>query len=413
MKYDLDVVFLGGLFPQEVKDEIYNNSIGSVQFAADALQWNLVEGFNKLHIRKFKIINSLYIGSYPKRYKKLRIKSYNFRNNENYDSVNVGFNNLAIYKMLSRKYSIRRELKAWASDGEENKVIIAYALTSVFLSNLLFLIKINPNIRTCIIVPDLPQYMNTNNKVSLAGRVFKCIDISNINRGMEKIEAFVLLTKQMNEFIHAKNFVVVEGIATDKITNRGINTQSKKMIFYAGTLNERYGIKKLIAAFMSIDDTEVELVICGDGDSRKHVEISEKKDKRIIYKGNVTPDEVAVLYKSATIIVNPRDNNEEFTKYSFPSKNLEALSSGKPLIGYKLDGIPDEYDEFIYYVDGQEVSDLAKCIQNVIYKSDQELNEFGLKAREFVLTEKNNFCQAKKIIEMMLNINEKIFTEVK
>ena len=38
--------------------------------------------------------------------------------------------------------------------------------------------------------------------------------------------------------------------------------------------------------------------------------------------------------------VNPRQNNEEFTKYSFPSKTMEYLASGVPVVAYKLDGIP-------------------------------------------------------------------------
>ena len=42
MALDMDIAFLGGLFPRETEGEILEKSIGAVQAAANALQWNLV-----------------------------------------------------------------------------------------------------------------------------------------------------------------------------------------------------------------------------------------------------------------------------------------------------------------------------------------------------------------------------------
>ena len=51
------------------------------------------------------------------------------------------------------------------------------------------------------------------------------------------------------------------------------------------------------------------------------------------------------------VLVNPRPNNEEYTKYSFPSKDIEYLSSGKPTVAFLLDGMPKCYQDFLYVVD--------------------------------------------------------------
>ena len=78
MALDMDIAFLGGLFPRETEGEILEKSIGAVQAAANALQWNLVEGLDAHLERPVKVINSLYIGAFPGKYRDLWIPSYSF-----------------------------------------------------------------------------------------------------------------------------------------------------------------------------------------------------------------------------------------------------------------------------------------------------------------------------------------------
>lgn len=49
--------------------------------------------------------------------------------------------------------------------------------------------------------------------------------------------------------------------------------------------------------------------------------------------------------------MNPRPNNESYTKYSFPSKDIEYLLSGKPTVAFLLDGMPECYRDFLYVID--------------------------------------------------------------
>ena len=120
-----------------------------------------------------------------------------------------------------------------------------------------------------------------------------------------------------------------------------------------------------------------------------------------MFFGKVDRADVLGLQKNATVLVNPRQNNEEFTKYSFPSKNLEYLSSGVPLVAYKLDGIPDEYDDFITYPSDDSASELANEIIKICNMSDDERKVLGSKARDFVFENKNKVKQAQKIIEFI------------
>ena len=57
-----------------------------------------------------------------------------------------------------------------------------------------------------------------------------------------------------------------------------------------------------------------------------------KKDNRIVFKGMVPNKIVVEDQLKATLLVNPRPSIGEFTRYSFPSKNMEYMVSGTPMV---------------------------------------------------------------------------------
>jgi len=126
-----------------------------------------------------------------------------------------------------------------------------------------------------------------------------------------------------------------------------------------------------------------------------------EKDSRITFYGYVSKEKASELQQKATVLVNPRQNNDEFTKYSFPSKTMEYMASGKPVIMYKLDGIPAEYDEFLFYPASDSAKSLAESITNICEKTSEERFKLGERARNFVLNEKNGSKQAEKILGLI------------
>ena len=93
--------------------------------------------------------------------------------------------------------------------------------------------------------------------------------------------------------------------------------------------------------------------------------------------------------------------HEEFTKYSFPSKNIEYMASGTPLLTTKLPGMPKEYYPYVFLIENESVEGYAKALERVLAQSDEELYVFGEKAKDFVLEKKNSFEQAKRVIELI------------
>jgi len=202
-----------------------------------------------------------------------------------------------------------------------------------------------------------------------------------------------------------KPYCVMEGIApTNGMSEDYIHhdrVDSLKKILYTGTLHKRFGVLHMLNAFRMTDNPDYRLIICGVGDSKNDIEEAAKEDPRIVFKGKCSHKEVLELQKSATVLVNPRMNIEEFTKYSFPSKNLEYLASGVPLVAYKLDGIPDEYDEYIHYPRDNSVEALKERITEILELPEDQRQQMGETARHFVVDNKNAVVQTRKILVML------------
>ena len=399
-------IFIGGLFPKDHEQEIIANSIGGVQNAANALQWNFISGFDKNLETPITILNAIYIGSYPKRYKQMYIKPYRFQHTEGSDDYEIGFCNLTFYKHISRSRNIKQALKEVLRDNRDKRcVIFGYAMTSFVVNALKYAKKRHPNVTTCLIVPDLPEYMVLGKKTSALYGLIKNWNIRHLDFQRKSIDKYVLLTDQMHEKLNVSDYTVIEGISTNTFSDISTTEKGEKQILYAGGLNAKYGIVDLVDAFSTIDNPDYRLVICGKGDSEEYIKNAAKKDPRIIFKGQLPRAEVLHLQLSSTVLVNPRKNNEIFTKYSFPSKNLEYLSSGVPLIAYKLDGIPDEYDDYINYVPDDSLESLAAKIQEICDANPEKRNEIGEKAKKFALEMKSDSVQVKKVLDFVNSDN--------
>jgi glycosyltransferase involved in cell wall biosynthesis len=402
----MKLLFLGGVFSKEMEEDILSKSKGTVHYAANKLQWNLIDGFLNTEDIDLEVISAPFIGTYPKEYKNLFFRKYSFLYKDFVQCNYVSFCNLWGYRSVSRKNSLLKQIQEFVLDRSKKKVIVVYSPHTPLIQAAVYAKKKDPSIHICLIVPDLPQFMNLNEKKSGIYNKLKAIDIKIFEKNAKHIDSFVLLTEHMRNILKVENrpYVVIEGVVNKAFMDKAEqNKESKKTVVYTGTLNKKFGVVNLINAFNAIDNPNVSLMLCGRGDSEEIIKEVAKKDDRIQFLGQLSNDEAVELQKSATVLVNPRQNNEEYTKYSFPSKNMEYLLSGNPVIAYKLDGIPDEYNDYFFYVKDNSIESLSSKICEVINLPSQDRYDFGKRAREFVIKKKNNYEASAKIISMIRN----------
>ena len=66
------------------------------------------------------------------------------------------------------------------------------------------------------------------------------------------------------------------------------------------------------------------------------------------------------------ILVCPRLPDGYVTKYTFPSKLFEYLSTGHCVVAFHLEGIPEEYNEFIYYPKDNNADSLGRLLLELV-----------------------------------------------
>lgn len=402
-----EVILVGGLYPHETYMKILENSRSGFQGAADSLQWKLVKGLNDcVGASHVHVLNSLYIGSYPNRYGQMYIDRYEFETYTNIiNGINAPFINVPIIKELFRAQSLKRELNRLLSQTEdpEQVILIGYAASFPIVKTLLYAGTKWPGIKTCLVVPDLPEYMELGQGPISALRRFK-------NRLVESdmlaVDKFVLLTDAMASYfaLDPDRYCVVEGIADGDSNpcsdDLRINQprEFRRNLLYTGTLQYKYGIRELIDSVLELDRDDVCLTICGDGEASEEISQLSVKYPFIRYLGVVPINEVKRLQSEADFLINPRNCSDEYTKYSFPSKMMEYLSSGVPVIAYMLPGMPSEYAPYFIHANDRG---LKAAIDAALSLTDEELNALASSARLFVLEEKNPAKQVAKILNLM------------
>ncbi len=251
--------------------------------------------------------------------------------------------------------------------------------------------------RKVAIVTDLPADQTVSGKAGI-----QSVD----EKMLAQADAYILLTRQMNDVVNPANkpFIVVEGHSDrsmEHAVHAELTAQAPRKVIYAGTLKAIYGIRTLCEAFAACCKPGEELHIYGDGDFVPQLRKMQQGCPAIIYHGNVSNREVVAQELEATLLVNPRPTEGKYTNYSFPSKTLEYMVSGTPVLSARLGGIPDEYDGYLYYFDDQSPTGLRDALRALLDKPPQELQERGRRAREFALREKNNVVQARKIADFL------------
>lgn len=217
---------------------------------------------------------------------------------------------------------------------------------------------------------------------------------------------YVLLTEAMNDYLNkgGKPYVILEGHSDVTMKEKVPSLEKKshpRICFYAGGVSKQYGLGNLVDGFRMADVEDAVLHIYGPGDYVEELQEIAENDSRIFYGGMLLNHEIVKKELEATLLVNPRPTEEEYVKYSFPSKTMEYMASGTAVLTTVLPGMPKEYHPYVFLLEDESAEGIAAKLRHVLKHSDQELFEKGNRARTFVLEEKNNVIQARKILDML------------
>jgi len=122
---------------------------------------------------------------------------------------------------------------------------------------------------------------------------------------------------------------------------------------------------------------------------QSRVEALAGADPRIRYLGFLERDELLERLRRSLVLVNPRPAGRPENRYNFPSKILEYLATGRPVISLASGDIAEEYGHLLILLADEAPESFARLIDETFCKGPEELDRLGRAGRDHVLREKN------------------------
>ncbi len=401
----MNILFLSLLYhPDSVREAAALSNTG-MQNQASGFQWAMIGGIrsNMADGESLSILNSLPVGIYPKQYRKIFLKQKTIGDR----FTEIGSLNLPVCKQRQRERAAVRWIERWAAQSAQNRTVLIYSLYLPYLRAVAAAKKKVPDLKACVIVTDLPGGLGL---ASGRGGLLRAVERRMGEKSMilaGQMDGLILLTEQMAEPLSAvsKKRCVIEGLTAELAVvpeTVDLPKDTRPAVLYTGTLHRELGIGELLDAFDTMDD--VQLWLCGRGDMETEIRKTQQTHDNIRYFGFIPQAQAIYLQSKAELLINPRTNAGAYTRYSFPSKTLEYMRSGKPVLCCKLDGIPHDYDGFLTYIEPQNAQGIRAAVRAMMARTQEERGETGRRAREFVLSEKNNIKQGKKAMDLLRSL---------
>lgn len=247
-----------------------------------------------------------------------------------------------VYKAKGFLRSLKSFVEKMTTELETADVLITYNVIYAWL--LAPCLSKKSHTKSVLILADYSgkeSYRNHLKKI-YAGLQLACIRRYDFVVGLSVNTAQLLKEKQ--------NFFCIEGGINRSVFDQfhELKTGQGEIVFmYAGLLEKVTGIDLLLEAFHQIDIPNIQLAVSGKGGLNSLVEEYAARDARIINLGYLEYDQYLENLKKADVLVNPRNMNLEENKNNFPSKIMEYLATGKPIISTKFAG----YEKFSDVID--------------------------------------------------------------
>ena len=401
----MKIFYFGSACAQEQFDQTVQNSRVKPSASAQSFETALLLGFSKNPEVDVTVASAESIAMFPGG-NRLILRKRVDKLNDRVSANILPAINLPGIKQKNHADSAARLLRKWLRENqnEPEKCVLVYGLYPKPTESLLKICK-KADCRIVILLTDLPATMFTyTNSKNPWKKLFskqyrkKAIAIQSC------FDGYIYLTKEMRNAVSADApYTVVETIADPAIFD-GIGKVQKAAppaLMYAGALYQKYGVELILDTFEQLQ-TDCRLWLFGSGDYEEEIKKRAEKNPKIQFFGRVPRNEILKREQQASLLLNLRSPEEEYTKYSFPSKMVEYLLSGTPSFVTRLPGIPEEYYAYCYATDSQDCGELAKTIDKIL--GERSLEQLGKKAREFIIREKNAEVQAKKISDFMQSL---------
>mgnify|MGYP000985488788 CR=1 FL=1 len=366
--------------------------------------WNMISGVTNSDEVEFTHVVTRPVSDYPY-YKDAIIKKQEWRVDvlsKKISMLEIPFINTSILKIITRFFSALFYSFSQFHKKRSKSGVVVYSVHVPFMA-VGFIVSRVYKIDLIGIWTDPPSVITV--RESYFKRSLRRIEFSLSKWLMTRFSKVIVLTKHLAEdFAPGKPYLVVEGMIDEKnafliddVLGKCKKIEDSTVVVYTGSLKSQYGIKNIIDAVLLTKEKKLVLEIYGAGDMEHEILEISKANDNIRFFGWV-PNPVAMkAQREADFLINARAPGDEYTKYSFPSKILEYMLSGTPIITTILPGMPDEYSDYVLKIEGNDPESICDALKIALSMSLEKRCQLGLKALDFA-KEKGYRQQGAKIL---------------
>jgi glycosyltransferase involved in cell wall biosynthesis len=178
-------------------------------------------------------------------------------------------------------------------------------------------------------------------------------------------------------------------------------------IVFAGSFTKINGIPEIVAAFAQLDGREIRLLVAGRGPEEEVVQRAAAGDARIDFRGYLSENEVLELYGEADLLLNLRITERVNTDYFFPSKLVEYLATGVPVLSTGTGHVQEEFGEVLFLLEEESPEALAAALTQLAAMDPRARWARGAAARKQVLSTHQWSVQGQKLADFIRQIAER------
>ena len=217
------------------------------------------------------------------------------------------------------------------------------------------------------------------------------------------LDGYLSLTSDLFEIFNSdKPSYVFEGLVTEE--SEGKKDPIFNYFYFGGSLYERYGVKTLVDAFHK-SNVKYKLVLAGSGPLAEYIEQMAEDDYRILYLSQLSKEKNIAYMRNSIANINPRPLDYKMDNESVPSKLLEYLSIGTPVISTKFPKLYATFKDDVTWIDGNSVEDMKFALEHYEVPNQEEYLKKAATARRKVFEFYGLNVQAESIDHFLAEIN--------
>lgn len=390
----LDVTLLGFTLPDDLMREILELD-PAMPIQTHTFAWSLVGALREAGVG-VTLISSSPVSDYP------RMPRVLFRGGpiaaDGVHGRSLGFVNLLgakhVTRFLNCLWSGTRALRRWRP-----QVLLIHGVHSPHLWFGVLARRL-AGVRAVVVLTDPPGVVLPSD--GPVARTLKSLDVRLVRAALSSMDGVIALTAALaRDYAPRAPRLVLEGISDTRPEQPHAQRRggTGTTLLYAGGLSASYGVDRLVEAVKGIDRPGLRLRTLGKGELAGWIDA--EADPRIAPAEFLPRAEVLAAYRSADLLVQPRPVDQDFVRYSFPSKLLEYLASGTPVLTTRLSGIPGDYEGHVGWIDDDSTEGIRAAIAAALDTPRDELIERGRAAAEFVRSTRGPAAQGRRMREFL------------